>query len=125
MKNYEDELEILMLHNPRGGRPQKPGATVFTQLEPKNSWQDLSEIREDTSMRMHLGYCQCGIKKTIGEKRGLLLIKILVDKLGVTSIEDLEARVLRHVMRVEENKDELRKIAYKNREDKPIDNIIY
>src|SRR4051812_39332155 len=97
-KHFEDELEILMLHNPRGGKPQKIGATLWTPLQPKGSVVEISELKEDTTMRFHLGYCSCGNKIVTGEKRALILIKTLKQKLGIDSDEVLEVKILKHVL---------------------------
>lgn len=95
----DDELEFLMLQNPRGGRPQKIGASIYVPLEPKNSLVEISEITESSVMRFHLGYCACGKKIVAGERRALVLIKKLQDKLGIHSLEDLQTQLLAKVMR--------------------------
>lgn len=94
MKNYEDELEVLMLHNPLGGKPKKIGSTVILGLEKATMAIDMSEIKEDGSIRFHCGYCHCGRKSTIGEKRALILIKTLMERLGLHTKNDIEARML-------------------------------
>jgi len=98
-KNYDEELEMLMLHNPRGGKPQKIGATVYLGLQPPNSTIDISEIKEDTSRRFHLGYCPCGRKITAGEKRALILIKTLAKFLNIWGDEEVDAKMLKHIMK--------------------------
>lgn len=95
----KENLEMLMLKNPRGGRPQRIGATVWTRLEPRGSTVEISDVREDTTMKFHLGYCQCGNKIVAGEKRALILIKVLQEKLGIGSVEELQAKILKEVMR--------------------------
>lgn len=100
MPHFEDELEVLMLQNPKGGKPRKIGSTLILNMNPHEKVVDISEVREDTSMRFHLGYCPCGSKIAAGEKRALLIIKTLCDKLGIDSFEDLQSTILSKIMNV-------------------------
>lgn len=95
---YEDELEVLMLHNPRGGRPQKIGVPVYLSLEPPQTVVEISSVKEDTSTRFFLGYCHCGKKLTAGEKRALIMMDRLARRLNIESMDDLQARLLKQVM---------------------------
>ncbi len=100
MQHYEDELEVMMLHNPRGGKPKKVGAMLnsYTPFQMKTNTVEISSLKEDNSIRFHLGYCRCGLNIIAGEKRALVMIKELMRGLHIHTIEDLEAEILRKVM---------------------------
>lgn len=101
-KHFEDELEILLLTNPNGGKPQQVGKTYWVGWQPGSqspeSVVEISAIKEDTSKRFHLGYCKCGMKITAGEKRALVLIKTMQRLLGIRTEEELDAKVLAGLM---------------------------
>jgi hypothetical protein len=59
---------------------------------------EISAIREDSSKRFHLGYCKCGCKIAVGEKRALVIIKTMQKKLGITTDEQLDAKILSGLM---------------------------
>jgi hypothetical protein len=101
-KHFEDELEILMLTNPRGGKPQQMGRTYWigmqTGCQSPEDVVEISAIREDSSKRFHLGYCKCGMKISAGEKRALVLIKTMQKILGIATEEQLDAKILSGMM---------------------------
>lgn len=76
MKNNEYE-EIVINHNPRGGRPQRPGTTIHKSMEPQDSLFEVKEISSSQVMRIHLGYCQCGRKVVADENRAIALLEAL------------------------------------------------
>lgn len=72
---YEEELdEMLLAHNPMGGRPQKIGQVIF---EDGNKCFEISRVEEETCKRYALGYCGCGKKVVIGERRAEVLMEVL------------------------------------------------
>ena len=74
MQPHEDGLdEVLMLHNPKGGRPQRVGKMVFLGMEPTGGFQEVSDLKEETEIRYNLGYCVCSRKIVIGRKRAMIL----------------------------------------------------
>lgn len=98
-KDFENELEVLMLNNPRGGRPQTIGTSIYLPLERnKNAIVDISKVEEETSVRFFLGYCHCGDKLVAGEKRALVMIDRICRRLGIDSMDDLQSRILKQVM---------------------------
>lgn len=76
MKNHEYE-EIVITHNPRGGRPQRLGATILKTMEPQDSLFEVKEISSSQVMRIHLGYCPCGRKVVADENRAIALLEAL------------------------------------------------
>jgi hypothetical protein len=64
---YEEGLdELLLLHNPTGGRPMATGQTVM--LKPHDT--DVTAVHEVSEIRFHLGYCSgCGRRVVIGYNR--------------------------------------------------------
>lgn len=70
---YEDGLdELLMSHNPTGGRPKRIGSVIFAD-DDRQSTYEVDQIKEETSIRYMLGYCVCGRKIIAGEKRAAVL----------------------------------------------------
>lgn len=69
--------EILINRNPRGGRPQGFGKTIFVGLDRPESLFEVSEVKESLSRRFFLGYCPCGRKCVIGDSRASILMQIL------------------------------------------------
>lgn len=72
---YEDLDEVLMYQNPKGGRPQMIGKMLLTGLEKAIS--EANDLKEETQIRYHLGYCTCSKKIVIGEKRARLFMEAL------------------------------------------------
>lgn len=71
---YEDEFdEILMAHNPTGGRPLKIGGIVWSD---KEKVLDVTRVEENVIRRFMLGYCTCGKKIVIGYKRAEYLASL-------------------------------------------------
>lgn len=75
---YTEEGEMLMNHNPKGGRPMRTGAFAMK----RGSDVDISEIREDSQIRYHLGYCQCSRAIKVGHLRAEMLVAAL-EKRGI------------------------------------------
>lgn len=102
MSQRDDEFELLMLTNPRGGKPQQIGKAVWMGYQPgsqrPDTAVDVSTIKEDTTKRFHLGYCKCGSKILAGEKRALVIIKTMQRILGIKTEEELDAKILSGVM---------------------------
>lgn len=74
---YEEELdELLMSRNPLGGRPQGIGSLVFNDPDGQKTYE-VSQIKENSTQRFLLGYCFCGRKVVIGEKRASMLLAAL------------------------------------------------
>jgi len=76
MNNHETE-EIILNHNPRGGRPQRVGTTVFKGLDRPESLFEVREISSSRVIRIHLGYCACGRKVVADEGTATVLLQAL------------------------------------------------
>jgi hypothetical protein len=75
-KYYEEELdEMLLAHNPNGGRPQTIGSILWPS-EDRDGVTEVSVIKEDSALRYMLGYCLCGRKVVIGQKRAGVLAEV-------------------------------------------------
>lgn len=64
MRSIEED-EILYDANSNGGRPKKVGGSVWK--DPNQV--EISSVGEDSSLRLHLGYCRCGRRIVAGSKR--------------------------------------------------------
>lgn len=66
--------EILLAQSPRGGRPMKVGKQTFWK---RDTDMDISQVKEVTETRYHLGYCTCGKAIKAGHRRAEILVGIL------------------------------------------------
>ncbi|MFZ6014817.1 MAG: hypothetical protein ACOYUZ_00460 [Patescibacteria group bacterium] len=74
---YEEGLdEIAMLHNPRGGKPMEIGSRTWL----KDRDIQIEEVKEFSRYMYHLGYCTCGRRIVIGDKRAQLIVNALAKK---------------------------------------------
>lgn len=79
MNDHEHD-EMLLFHNPKGGRPQKIGKLIWKGPDQ----HEINQIREESQIRFFLGYCPgCGIKNVIGQRRAEVLFKAL-KRQGIT-----------------------------------------
>jgi hypothetical protein len=94
MQHHEDGLdEVLLMHNPKGGRPQRIGTIAPSkQLDPTSV--DISEIREASTIRYHLGYCSCSRRIVVGYERARVFVTLL-EKHG---IQPVRVRFREHVL---------------------------
>jgi hypothetical protein len=90
---FEEDTELILHRNPKGGKPQKIGATVSTR-DPYVQLYEISDIKEDCSLRYFLGYCACGRKVVAGEKRVLILMRYILATMRIESFEVLRERVM-------------------------------
>ncbi len=98
MKQYDlaFQEEVVMFHNPKGGRPMAIGQTTFLQ----EGDAEVSEIREESQIRYHLGYCTCSRAIKVGHKKALVLASML-EKKGIKPIRvkrSLRLRLLRTLL---------------------------
>jgi len=66
--------ELLLLHNPKGGRPMQIGRRIFGKRETD---VEISCVREESRTVYHLGNCQCGRSIVVGHKRAEILLDCL------------------------------------------------
>jgi len=95
--DFDDEL--LLARNPNGGRPQKLGSMI---VDREKHTFDVKGVLEETFIRYHLGYCNCGRKIMIGPKRAMYLVQILKKNgLGESPKIPLRVWLARVVLRID------------------------
>lgn len=70
------ETDLLASNPFKGGRPMEVGKTLWRTRD----CVELSHIQEDSSIRYHLGFCECGKRITIGFNRMDTLLDIMSKK---------------------------------------------
>lgn len=87
-----DDVSLLDKGPNRPGRPMELGNTAWK----KNDQTEISNFKEESSIRFHLGYCMCGRQIVAGYNR----MNLLMDRLEKAHFPRRRERrpPLRHVL---------------------------